>query len=241
MKQRLLSLLLVICLLLSLASCAFLDLPGLDESSSINVNSGLEVPEGSSFVIHFIDVGQADAALVLCDGMSMLIDGGNAEDSNLIYNYLRKQGITHLNYIVSTHAHEDHVGGLSGALTAATVGKVYSPVTSYSTKAFKNFANKVEAQEILGKRTFARPMHKRENGVYALVRFELDPAKVTELVNRYRLVEEVFRVQILAVDDRREAKLAQERAVRAEKQAKRETAAAAVLAEKTAAEEPVEA
>lgn len=146
MKQRLLSLLLVICLLLSLASCAFLDLPGPDESSSINVNSGLEVPEGSSFVIHFIDVGQADAALVLCDGMSMLIDGGNAEDSNLIYNYLRKQGITHLNYIVSTHAHEDHVGGLSGALTAATVGKVYSPVTSYTSKAFKNFANKVEAQ-----------------------------------------------------------------------------------------------
>ena len=66
----------------------------------------------------------------------------------------------------------------------------------------ERFGGKVEAQEILGKRTFARPMHKRENGVYALVRFELDPAKVTELVNRYRLVEEVFRVQILAVDDR---------------------------------------
>ena len=105
----------------------------------------------------------------------------------------------------------------------------------------ERFGGKVEVQEILGKRTFARPMHKRENGVYALVRFELDPAKVTELVNRYRLVEEVFRVQILAVDDRREAKLAQERAVRAEKQSKRDAAAAAALAEKTAAEDPVEA
>ena len=51
-------------------------------------------------------------------------------------------------------------------------------------------------------------MHKRENGVYVQVRFELDPAKVSELVNRYRLVEEVFRVQILAVDERREAVLA---------------------------------
>ena len=75
----------------------------------------------------------------------------------------------------------------------------------------ERFGGKVELQEILGKRTFARPMHKRENGVYAIVRFELDPAKVTELVNRYRLVEEVFRVQILAVDDRREAKLAAQR------------------------------
>ena len=75
----------------------------------------------------------------------------------------------------------------------------------------ERFGGKVEAQEILGKGAVARPMHKRENGVYALVRFELDPAKVTELVNRYRLVEEVFRVQILAVDDRREAKLAAQR------------------------------
>ena len=64
------------------------------------------------------------------------------------------------------------------------------------------------AQEVLGTRTFARPMRKRENGVYVQVRFELDPANVRELVNRYRLVEEVFRVQILAVDDRREAVLA---------------------------------
>ena len=94
----------------------------------------------------------------------------------------------------------------------------------------ERFGGKVESQDILGKRAFARPMHKRENGVYALVRFELDPAKVTELVNRYRLVEEVFRVQILAVDDRREAKLAVQReaaAKRAELKANKEAEAAA--------------
>ena len=85
----------------------------------------------------------------------------------------------------------------------------------------------------LGKRMFSRPMKKRENGVYVKVRFELDPLKVDELVNRYHLVEEVFRVQILAVDDRREAKIAQERAERAEIQAKKDAAAAAALAAKT--------
>lgn len=79
----------------------------------------------------------------------------------------------------------------------------------------------------LGKRAFSRPMKKRENGVYVKVRFELDPLKVDELVNRYLLVEEVFRVQILAVDARREAKIAQERAARAERQARKETATAA--------------
>ena len=86
----------------------------------------------------------------------------------------------------------------------------------------------------LGKRMFSRPMKKREAGVYVKVRLELDPAKVDELVTRYKLVEEVFRVQILAVDDRREAKIAQERAARAEIQAKKDAAAAAALAAKTA-------
>ena len=105
------------------------------------------------------------------------------------------------------------------------------------TRAGGNVLEKVS----LGKRSFSRPMRKRESGVYVKVRFEIDPTRLAELVNRYKLVEEVFRVQILAVDDRREAKLAQERAVRAERQAKRDAAAAAALAEKTAAEAPVEA
>ncbi len=87
----------------------------------------------------------------------------------------------------------------------------------------------IVAQEVLGKRTFARPMSKRESGVYVQVRFELDPSKVSELVNRYRLVEEVFRVQILAVDDRREEVLAKQReaaAKRAEARAQKEAEAA---------------
>lgn len=98
----------------------------------------------------------------------------------------------------------------------------------------ERFGGKIESQDVLGKRTFARPMHKRENGVYALVRFEMDPLKVKDLINRYRLVEEVFRVQILAVDDRREEKLAQQReaaAKRAELKARKENEAAAASAE----------
>ena len=85
----------------------------------------------------------------------------------------------------------------------------------------------------LGRRAFSRPMGKRDSGVYVKVRFEIDPAELGDLVKRYKLVEEVFRVQFLAVDDRREAKIAEERAVRAEILAKREAAAAAALAAKT--------
>ena len=92
----------------------------------------------------------------------------------------------------------------------------------------------VLSTESLGKRAFSRPMKKRDSGVYVKVRFEFDPSKVAELVNRYHLVEEVFRVQILAVDERREAIIAQERAVRAERQARKEAAQQAVAEKEVA-------
>lgn len=102
----------------------------------------------SQIEVHFIDVGQADAALIICDGETMLIDGGNVEDSSLLYTYLSDRGIEHLDYAVVTHAHEDHVGGMSGALTYATADTVLCPVTSYDTKAFTNFVKSVESQEL---------------------------------------------------------------------------------------------
>jgi len=92
----------------------------------------------------------------------------------------------------------------------------------------------VLSTESLGKRAFSRPMSKKDSGVYVKVRMELDPAKVDELVKRYKLVEEVFRVQILAVDDRREAKIVQERAARAERQARRDAAAQQAAPQATA-------
>ena len=97
----------------------------------------------------------------------------------------------------------------------------------------ERFDGKILEKVSLGRRSFSRPMKKRDSGVYVKVRLELDPANVDALVKRYQLIEEVFRVQILAVDERREAKIAQERADRAERQAKKEAAAAAALAAKT--------
>ena len=105
-----------------------------------------EIPE-TNFEVHFIDVGQADAMLVLCDGKAMLIDGGNAADSNLMYTYLKKYNITHLDYVIATHVHEDHVGGIAGALRFASVGTVYCPARTYTTKAFKNFLQSLDRSD----------------------------------------------------------------------------------------------
>lgn len=90
--------------------------------------------------------------------------------------------------------------------------------------------------EVLGKKQFARPMHKRDSGVYVKVRFELDPAQVSTLVGRYHLAEDVFRVQILAVDERREAILVKQAEVQKTREAIRAAAAAKEAANQNAQE-----
>lgn len=115
--------------------------------SETTAQSGQEtagVSESGSFTIHFIDVGQADSALVTCDGHSMLIDGGNADDSNLVYSVLQRETDGHLDYVVGTHAHEDHIGGLSGAFEADTADVTFCPVTEYDSKAFRNFKTRAD-------------------------------------------------------------------------------------------------
>ena len=115
----------------------------------VNVPYAVEAAAGDNKLeIAFIDVGQADAALIQCDGHSMLIDGGNVADSSKMYTVMKNHKITQLDYVIGTHAHEDHIGGIAGALNYASVKTVYAPVTSYDSKAFQNFKKAVEKNGI---------------------------------------------------------------------------------------------
>ena len=125
MKTSLKLNILLLCIILLLSACS----PAAPASA----------PCSPGFTAYFIDVGQADSALVVCDGATMLIDGGNATDSDLIYAFLKNHGVKHLDYIVATHAHADHVGGLSGALNYASAAMAFCPVTEYDSKAFNDF------------------------------------------------------------------------------------------------------
>jgi len=101
--------------------------------------------EDSWFSVIYFNVGQGDAALVECDGHYMLIDGGTSSYSSTLYSYLKEQKIDTLDIVVASHAHNDHVGGLAGALNYAKADLVLCPVTEYDTdefRAFKKYAEK---------------------------------------------------------------------------------------------------
>ena len=99
--------------------------------------------ESDMITVHFLDVGQGDAAIIQCGGQTLMIDGGDRNCSQLIYSYLKELGITFIDYIISTHPHDDHVYGLSTALVVCDVGIVYSPVTGYDGKGFTAFQEKL--------------------------------------------------------------------------------------------------
>jgi competence protein ComEC len=132
------TLILIIIIVCLLSSCGAL--PDATTPGDISVSGAPTSGSGEQgLTVYFIEVGQADSALIICDGAAMLIDGGNVADSDLIYAFLKNHGVSHLDYIVGTHAHEDHIGGLAGALNYASVDTALCPVTEFDSKAFRNF------------------------------------------------------------------------------------------------------
>ena len=97
----------------------------------------------TTFEIHFIDVGQGDSALIMCDDHNLLIDGGSTSSSSLLYTYLKELNIDYLDYVICTHPDEDHIGGLSGALNFASLGVAYCPYIN-ETEPYYNFVKYTE-------------------------------------------------------------------------------------------------
>lgn len=77
--------------------------------------------------VHFIDVGQGDATLLICDDEAMLIDAGENDKGTLVQNYIFKQGIGSLKYVVGTHPDSDHYGGLDVIITKFECGEIILP------------------------------------------------------------------------------------------------------------------
>lgn len=83
--------------------------------------------------VHFLDVGQGDAALVVTPrGRALLIDTGGTRNGSFDIGarvdvpYLLHHGIREVEAVFLTHAHEDHAQGCGAILQKMPVGHVYT-------------------------------------------------------------------------------------------------------------------
>jgi len=98
--------------------------------------------------VYFIDVGQADSILIRNKGHNMLIDAGNNEDGSKLVTYFKSLGIESFDYVVGTHAHEDHIGGMDDIIKNFNINKFYMPDAITTTKTFEDVLDALELKGI---------------------------------------------------------------------------------------------
>lgn len=100
---------------------------GILADSRMSLASGAKAgnTKAAKMEVHFIDVGQGDSTLITCDGHAMLIDAGDYSKGTAIQNYLQKQKVTKLDYLILTHPDSDHIGGAPVIITKFEIDKVF--------------------------------------------------------------------------------------------------------------------
>lgn len=111
----------------------------------VQTDTDINIQENNNKLkIHYIDVGQGDSAIIEQNGHYMLIDAGtNACEQNLI-SYIDNLNITKFDYIIATHAHEDHIGSMDAVINKYDVDKVLFAKHTSTTKTFENFVTAVK-------------------------------------------------------------------------------------------------
>lgn len=102
----------------------------------VDLNSG-------EFIVTYIDVGQGDSALLERNGHYMLIDGGDVQTREQLVQFLTDYGVTELDYVVGTHPHNDHIGGLDMVVKEFDVKTILMPKAVSTTKAFERLTEAI--------------------------------------------------------------------------------------------------
>jgi len=104
--------------------------------SSIVLTSENPPPDENAVEVHVIDVGQGDSILIKSGELAMLIDAGETKSGEIVTNYLKNIGVSKLEYLIGTHPHEDHIGGLSSIIQTFGVKTIIMPKVVSTTKTF---------------------------------------------------------------------------------------------------------
>lgn len=102
--------------------------------------------------VHFIDVGQGDCIYISAGGENMLIDCGEASESDTVAAYLSDLGVERLDYVIATHPHSDHMGGMSQIVLNYDIGEFIMPHLADrdipTTRYFEKFLDACETKNL---------------------------------------------------------------------------------------------
>ncbi len=99
--------------------------------------------------VHFIDVGQGDASLIIAGSDAILIDGGKNSVEEEIVEFIKNEGITTIDLIIGTHGHEDHIGGLDAVMENFKVEELLMPNVPYNTKTYEDVITAANENDVL--------------------------------------------------------------------------------------------
>lgn len=103
-----------------------------NQNDYINTNNNL-------LKVHYLDVGQGDSIFVeLPNNETMLIDAAESYQSENIINYLKNLNYKKIDYVIGTHPHTDHIGGLKDIINTFEIGKIYMPKVISTTKTYES-------------------------------------------------------------------------------------------------------
>ena len=121
----------------------------IEETEGKLVNVEIPTFEKNRLNVLYLYVGQADCTLVNFNDHYMLIDAGNNEDGKNIVSYLKKIGVTSLDYLVGTHADEDHIGGLDDIIYGLDVNEILMPTAGNEKPNYQNVVNAANKKNLL--------------------------------------------------------------------------------------------
>ena len=105
-----------------------------------------EFAKGDAIYVHFIDVGQGSSTLIQKGTNGILIDAGEKDYGQVVVDYLKDVGITSLEYVVASHPHSDHIGGLDDVLNAFPTDKIIMPeLAEFNTPTTRVYEDLLEA------------------------------------------------------------------------------------------------
>lgn len=103
---------------------------------------------GGDLTVHFLDVGQGDSILIQFNGKNMLIDAGESNMGNRVASYLKGRGVAKLDVVVATHAHTDHIGGMTSVLNTFPVGRFVDSGNPHTSRTYENVLILIEEKDI---------------------------------------------------------------------------------------------